>query len=62
MRLSIEKKARVITIYLNERLHFRAQRFRILQQLAEQENILASDRTMRNIINIFQEEGYNLII
>jgi hypothetical protein len=42
MRLSIERKSRVITIYLKNNLHFKKARYFLLKKLAEEEDIVSS--------------------
>lgn len=44
MRLSISKRERVITIYVNRDLHFKKHRFHILKQLAAEQDIISSGK------------------
>lgn len=44
MRLSIAKRERVITIYLNRDLHFKKHRFHLLRQLAAEQDIISSKK------------------
>ena len=44
MRLSISKRERVITIYVNQVLHFKKHRFHILKQLAAEQDIISSEK------------------
>ena len=53
MRLSVRDKSRVVTIYLDNNLHFMKYRFAILQQLAG-EDIEASEKTMSKIVRRWQ--------
>jgi len=46
MRLSIERKSRVITIYLKNNLHFKKARYFLSKQLAEEEDIVSSEKSM----------------
>ena len=50
MRLSTDKRARVVSIYLQYELHFKPGRFEILKHLAGIEGIKASSNTMRRIV------------
>jgi hypothetical protein len=51
MRLSIEHRRVVITIYLKNNLHLRKNRIDLLRQLALEVDIEASDQTFRKLIN-----------
>jgi hypothetical protein len=57
MRLSIERKSRVITIYLQNNLHFKKSRYFLLKQLAEEEDIVSSEKSMRRIVQKWLENG-----
>ncbi len=54
MRLSIEQKSRVITIYLQNNLHFKKARYSLLKQLAEEEDIVSSEKSMSHVLSNFQ--------
>ena len=57
MRISIQKKIRVVTIYLNVNLHFKKNRFKILRQLAANEDIETSEQSMKRIVQIWKYKG-----
>jgi len=57
MRLSIEHRRVVITIYLKNNLHLRKNRIDLLRQLALEVDIEASDQTFRKLINKWSETG-----
>ena len=57
MRLSIERKSRVITIYLLNNLHFKKARYFLLKRLAKEENIVSSEKFMRRIVQKWLESG-----
>ena len=57
MRLSTDKRARVVSIYLQYELHFKPGRFEILKHLAGIEGIKASSNTMRRIVKHWQNNG-----
>ena len=57
MRLSIKNRIRIATIYINKHLHFKHKRFQVLKQLAAEENIIASDKTMKRIVQRWQNTG-----
>ncbi len=57
MRLSIERKSRVITIYIQNNLHFKKARYFLLKQLSEEENIVSSEKSMRRIVQKWLENG-----
>ena len=57
MRLSIEHRRVVITIYLKNNLHLRKNRIDLLRQLALEIDIEASDQTFRKLINKWSETG-----
>lgn len=57
MRLSIQNKIRVVTIYLNVNLHLMKNRFAILKQLAAGEDIETSEKSLKRIVQRWQETG-----
>jgi hypothetical protein len=57
MRLSIKNRIRTATIYINKNLHFKHKRSQVLKQLAAEENIIASDKTMKRIVQRWQITG-----
>ena len=59
MRISIQNKIRVVTIYLNVNLHFKKNRFKILRQLAANEDIETSEQSMKLIVQRWQSTGRN---
>ena len=59
MRISIQKKIRVVTIYLNVNLHFKKNRFKILRQLAANEDIETSEQSMKRIVQRWQSTVRN---
>ena len=59
MRISIQNKIRVVTIYLNVNLHFKKNRFKILRQLAANEDIETSEQSMKRIVQRWQSTGRN---
>ena len=57
MRLSIQNKIRVVTIYLNVNLHLMKNRFALLKQLAAGEDIETSEKSLKRIVQRWQETG-----
>ena len=57
MRLSIKNRIRIATIYINKNLHFKHKRSFVLKQLAAEENIISSDKTMKRIVQRWQNTG-----
>ena len=57
MRLSIQNKIRVVTIYLNVNLHLIKNRFALLKQLAAGEDIETSEKSLKRIVQRWQETG-----
>ena len=57
MRLSIEKRLRVVQIYEKNHLCFCKNRFEKLRELAESEDIIISVLGLRNIIKKWQTLG-----
>ena len=57
MRLSIDKRARVISIFLQHDLNFKPGRFHILKSLAGVEGIKASYNTIRRVVKHWQRFG-----
>ena len=57
MRLSIQNKIRVVTIYLNGNLHLMKNRFALLKQLAAGEDIETSEKSLKRIVQRWQETG-----
>ena len=56
-QVSYEQRMRVVEIYKSNDLHFQKGRFSSLKILSERESILASDVTLRRIINQWNFEG-----
>ena len=50
MRLSIQNKIRVVTIYLNVNLHLMKNRFALLKQLAAGEDIEISEKSIKRFV------------
>lgn len=59
MRLSLTKRSRIITLYLNKKLHFHQKRFKVLKNLAADEDILTSENTIRKIVKRWLKNGIN---
>ena len=57
MSLSIQNKIRVVTIYLNVNLHLMKNRFALLKQLAAGEDIETSEKSLKRIVQRWQETG-----
>ena len=57
MRLSIQNKIRVVTIYFSCFLQFMKNRFGLLRQLAAEEDIETSEKSMRRIVQRWEETG-----
>ncbi len=57
MRLSIKNRIRIATININKNLNFKPKRFQVLKQLAAKEHIIASDKTMKRIVQRWQNTG-----
>ena len=55
MRLSIERKSRVITIHLKNNFNFKKARYFLSKQLAEEEDIVSSEKSMRRILQKWLE-------
>ena len=53
MRLSIDIRSRVVAIYFNKSLHFMKKKYEKLMNIAAEQNIYATSRTMRKIIQRF---------
>ena len=62
MRLSIEKRLRVVQIYEQNQLCFSKNRFEKLRELVCSENIIISVIGLRNIIKKLQTSGLYLIL
>ena len=50
MRLSLDKRARVIAIFLNYKLDFLPKRFERLKELAANKDIVASTKTISKLV------------
>ena len=61
MRLSIEKRLRVISIYEKNELFFSKNRFEKLRQLAKAENITIGLLGSRNLIKKWLSLGYIIL-
>ena len=57
MSLSIQNKIRVVTIYLNVNLHLMKNRFALIKQLAAGEDIETSEKSLKRIVQRWQETG-----
>ena len=57
MRLSIEKRLRIITLYEKYALHFKPKRFEKLTEYAAAEEIFISVRRVRDIVNKWEDTG-----
>ena len=57
MRLSIEKRLRIITLYEKYALHFKPKRFEKLTEYAAAEEIFISVRRVRDVVNKWQDTG-----
>jgi hypothetical protein len=57
MRLSIEKRQRVIEIYEINNLHFEKNKFEKLRLLAQKESIIATKLTFRRLITKWLSTG-----
>ena len=57
MRLSIEKRQRVIEIYEKNNLHFEKNKFEKLRLLAQNENIIATKLRFRRLITKWLNTG-----
>ncbi len=57
MRLSLDKRLRIVTIYELNNLHFERGRFRILKLLAANENIICSEYSLRRLIRKYLDTG-----
>ena len=57
VRLSLNKRIRVVTLYKKNYLHHMKYRFRILKRLASNEDIFASEKTLRRIVKHYFSTG-----
>ena len=57
MRLLIKNKLRIANIYINKNLHFKHKRFQVLKLVADEENIIGSDKNMKCIVQRWQNTG-----
>ena len=57
MRLSVEHRRQVITIYIKNNLHLKKNRIKMLQQLENEVDIEASDKTFRKLVKKWSETG-----
>ena len=57
MRISTEKRIRLIIFYLKNDLNFVKNWFEILRELVEKEDIIISKRSISNILNRWFETG-----
>jgi hypothetical protein len=55
MRLLIKNKLRIATI--NKNFHFKHKRFQVLKLVADEENIIGSDKNMKRIVQRWQNTG-----
>ena len=60
MKLEVQKRLIVVTIYREYKLHYEKNKFEILRILASRESIYASKNTMRRIIKKWQEHSIKL--
>ena len=56
-RLSLNKRIRVVTLYKKNYLHHMKYRFRIFKRLASNEDIFASEKTLRRIVKHYLSTG-----
>ena len=61
MRLSIEKRARLVTLYLKHDLSYVKNRYGVLRNIALREDIVASEKTIGKIIKNWYQEGIRLL-
>ena len=57
MRLTIEKRLRVVSLYSDHKLHFTLKKYSKLRQLALQENINTSENTLKKVIQRWRYTG-----
>ena len=57
MRLDIARRLRILSIYEENDLNFKKNKYQILQQLAARESIFASTVTVRKIVKKWHEYG-----
>ena len=57
MRHSIEKKLRIIIIYLSNNLSLTNKRFDLLKELCTREDIIISKRSLITIVNRWNKTG-----
>jgi hypothetical protein len=57
MRLTDEKRARIVSIYIESNLCFEMNKYKLLKLIAASENKIASSKTMRKVISKWQKTG-----
>ena len=61
MRLNIEKRARIVTLYLKHDLIYVKNRYAVLRNIALREDIIASEKTIGKIIKNWYQKGISLL-
>jgi len=57
MRLGIERRSRIVFLYLKHNLNFVKDRYEVLRRFAAQEDIVASKKTISRILNHWFKTG-----
>ena len=58
VRVSYDDRTKVVTLFYKHKLNFEKGRFHILKNIAAKDDIFASEKTFRRIINHWKKTGF----